>query len=348
MFIKKTLIVVGAGASNEVDIPTGEGLKNRIAQMANIKFRGGVEMVSGDKMIYEAVQQLSNRNLPTVNSYLQAGRIIHDAMPQAISIDNFIDSHQGNKEIEIVGKLSIVKAILDAERHCKFILDSSRTSKLNFEGVKDTWFNSFVQLLGQNCRAEQVQERLSKIQFIVFNYDRCIEHYLYHYLQNYYNISEGKAAEIVSSIKIYHPYGTVGNLPWHLNTNAIEFGGEPDSSQLLALSNRIKTFTESNDPNSKDIISIHEEISNANIVLFLGFAYHPQNLKLIYPETLHQKRDGLINYYGTTKGMSLYDVEILETELSALSAVKGSFIHINNPTTCAGLFKAHWRSLSLS
>lgn len=36
-------------------------------------------------------------------------------MPQSISIDNFIDSHKGDKEIELCGKLAIVRAVLEAE-----------------------------------------------------------------------------------------------------------------------------------------------------------------------------------------------------------------------------------------
>lgn len=350
MFNKRTLIVVGAGASREVNIPTGDELKNTIAEIANIGFQHGYKMISGDEMIYEAIYKLKNNN-PNIdiNSYFQAGRIIHDAMPQAISIDNFIDSHRGNKEIETMGKLSIVKAILGAERNCNLFFDRSYHSKMNFDGVKSTWFNSFMKLLTENCQIEQIEERLSKIQFVIFNYDRCIEHYMYHSLQNYYRISESQAASIVKNMKIYHPYGTVGNLPWHSNKNVIEFGGEPHSAQLLELSNGIKTFTESNEPKAEDISKVHEEISSANILLFLGFAYHRQNLKLIYPPALAmgKKIDGLVNYYGTAKGTSLNDSMEIQAELSELGGVDKKYIKIDN-ISCFELFRDYWRSLSLS
>jgi hypothetical protein len=55
MFKSKTLFVVGAGASCEVGLPTGEKLKGLIAQKVNIAFSDGVKQRSGDHEITEAL-----------------------------------------------------------------------------------------------------------------------------------------------------------------------------------------------------------------------------------------------------------------------------------------------------
>jgi hypothetical protein len=55
MFNKKSIIVVGAGASKEVALPTGEELKERIRTLLNIRFRD-FQKVSGDDLVYEALR----------------------------------------------------------------------------------------------------------------------------------------------------------------------------------------------------------------------------------------------------------------------------------------------------
>ena len=126
-----------------------------------------------------------------------------------MSIDSFIDAHRGNKEIELSGKLAIVRSILQAEKSSKLSLNLPNTYKDNslyFVPLEDTWFNVFWQRISENCQAEGLGERLSSIVLIVFNYDRCIEHFLYHSIQNYYGLSADDAASLVNAMEIFHPY----------------------------------------------------------------------------------------------------------------------------------------------
>ena len=98
-----------------------------------------------------------------------------------------------------------------------------------------------------NCRRSvrgDLKERFKSITLIIFNYDRCIEHFIYYALQNYYRLSGSESAELIKCINMYHPYGDVGTLPWVNQNGAMEFGTEPRSKQLLELVKKIKTFTE--------------------------------------------------------------------------------------------------------
>lgn len=350
MFNKKTLIVLGAGASNEAGLPTGYELKKNIANLLDFYFEWGSELKKGDYLIVDALRRAVRSKDPNsrdINPYIEAGRKIKDALPQAISIDNYIDSHQGDDRLELCGKLAIVRSILEAEKKSKIYVDKfGKKNKLDFQATEETWYNMFFKLITENCNLEQLPERLSTIELVVFNYDRCIEHYLYHAIQTYYHVNEQAAASIVKKINIYHPYGTVGNLPWCASDNSIEYGAEPNSHQLLELASKIKTFTEGTDPNSSDISAIRNGFASSDIVLFLGFAYHRQNLRLIDPTAIKLENNHGAHYFGTAIGISDSDCGLITDEL--MSFGKANRINIRNNLTCAQLFRHYWRSLSLS
>jgi hypothetical protein len=209
----KTVFVIGAGASEEVNLPIGKQLKKEIADRLNITFDWQT-LKTGDAHIASALRAHTNN----INPYLHAGRLIRDAMPQAISIDSFIDNHAGDEMIELCGKLAIVRSILEAERNSKLFFRWDQTQKPSFENIESTWYSRFWNLLNEGCGLSGVQERLKRVSFINFNYDRCLEHYLYHSFQNYYRISDVESKKLVEEIRIIHPYGSVGKLNWQ-NSN---------------------------------------------------------------------------------------------------------------------------------
>lgn len=156
MFNNRTLIVVGAGASSECKLPTGFEFKAKIAGLLDIRFPNGFEMKSGDAQVCDALRLfVQNGGSRDINPYLRAGWRIRDAMPQAISIDNFIDSHQGDKKLELCGKLSIVRSILAAEQQSSLYVDRLMDRRhIDYSSLSDTWYSAFMQLLTQNCRIE--------------------------------------------------------------------------------------------------------------------------------------------------------------------------------------------------
>ena len=355
MFKNKTLIVVGAGASNEVNLPTGYELKNKIASMLGFEFDTFENQTKGDKVIFGAIKELAFRtggldvNM-RLREYVDASWRIRDAMPQAISIDNFIDAHQGNIRLEQSGKLAIVQSILEAERNSQLYIDHARewSNRKIFHAVEKSWFNFFMQLLSENCTIEEIRNRLQSVDFVIFNYDRCIEHYLYHSLQNYYGISPQEAGALIGRMNFYHPYGTVGNLPWHKSEHAIEFGASPNASQLITLAEQIRTFTEGTDPLASDVVAIRNAMRESNVVLFLGFAFHRQNLKLIRPTDDAHVRPRDTKYYATAYGLSNSDRESIHSELANLGGVDYGNIRLRSDIKCCALFHEYWRDLSLS
>ena len=133
MFQSKTLIVVGAGASKEARLPTGNELTATIASKIDIRFSEFSGQSSGDHEITAALKSHAtdvDRQPGVINPYLHACRRIRDAMPQAISIDSFIEDHQGDEKIELCGKLAIVQSILEAERKSFLFFDGFQRARV--------------------------------------------------------------------------------------------------------------------------------------------------------------------------------------------------------------------------
>ena len=344
----KTVFIVGAGASKEAQLPTGNELKGSISSLLDIRFDFGSKQKSGDYLITQALRTLvklpDGRN-GDINPYLHEAWHIRDALPQAISIDNFIDCQRDNKMIAICGKLAIVRSILEAEKNSILFYDKfDRNPGIQYSSLEKTWYLPFFQLLTENCEQNDLEERFNSIAFIVFNYDRCLEHFLYHALQNYYRVSENEAAGLVKSMCIYHPYGSVGPLAWSGVGNSMDFGAEPHASQLLELTSKIKTFTEGTDPNSSDISSIKEHVCQANKLVFLGFAFHKLNMKLIATENCDRTSSKPVKCFASTLGISKSDEEVITEQIYELY---NSEINVNMANlACSAFFSEFWRSLA--
>lgn len=343
-----TVFVIGSGASKEARLPTGFELKSKISQLLDIRFDLVGRPESGDLDIIGAlsilVKQPDGRS-GDINQYLSEAWHIRDALPQAISIDNFIDAHRDNDKIAICGKLAIVKSILESEKRSLLYFERlQRDSTLNFDSLEKTWYIPFFQLLTENCGKNDLMERFKSITLIIFNYDRCIEHFLYFALQNYYKISGEESARLVKTINIYHPYGDVGSLPWIDHNEAIGFGDIPPCKQLLDLAHKIKTFTEGTDPESSEILEIRKHIASANKLVFMGFAFHKLNIQLISPEKLKNVESLNVKCFATTYEFSDSDKEVIEEQIWGLYGKEIKVRMVNKK--CHDFFTEFWRSLA--
>lgn len=372
MFSGKTTFVVGAGASKEADLPTGEELKEEIIDL--LTYRSSEETYSSS--VYIAGSRNSEifdifRRAPPISNDDDRGQNFHKmkaaalkiagALPGALSIDNYINQMAGNPYIELCGKVAIVRAILHAERNSRLYvsLDNAYNkldlTRLNRDvGDKPrreaTWYLKLSQLLFEDCRQEELEERLSGVSFIIFNYDRCVEHFLYWVLRRLYDLTAEQAASLVNGIPIFHPYGTVGALPWQGKAQASVHFGQTENYDLLRAASGIKTFTEGTDPSQSEIVDLRSAMDLANTVIFLGFGFHNQNMELITPKTTlgalgyESKR-----YFGTAAGLSNSDVEIVTRYLQEMCSVKasGSDIQLRQDCYCNKLFEEYQRSFSL-
>src|SRR5438445_3564984 len=116
MFKASNVIVVGAGASFEANMPDGRGLTSWIA--STVGMQAEHYQVHPNDWTYKNAIDLAMRasGEGDFDPYYQASLLIRRAMPQVTSIDNFIDMHRADKRVGLCGKLAIAQCILQAER----------------------------------------------------------------------------------------------------------------------------------------------------------------------------------------------------------------------------------------
>lgn len=348
MFRAKTVFVLGAGASAEVGLPVGEKLKEKITEKINIKFRFGAEQESGDYRVTRALRELahqSNGGNGDINPYLQAACRLCEALPLAISIDNLMDAHKNDEMAKVCGKLGIVSSILEAERSSALFSPEGKGQRLNFDNVRDTWFVKFFQLLTESVARDDVNSVFENISFVSFNYDRCLEHYLHEALQTYYALDVDAVTKIMTRLKIFHPYGSVGKLPWQELDKELQVPYGADRYNLLNVSNQIKTFNETVDEKA-EIEHVAQKIREAKVIVFLGFAFHEQNLKLLDPKMNSDPK----RVYATTYGISDSNRTVI---MSAIGDLLGSNQDVmpaakdfKNEFKCTDLLNEYSRSLT--
>lgn len=229
MFRSKTLFIVGAGASCEAGLPDGGALKGKIAGLLDIRYQHGLRQISGDDQIVYALHQHvrgEDGSRGDINPYLQKARHIRDIVPTlAISIDNYLDAHQGDEHTEVCGKLGIVRAILNAEATSKLKHREDHNRRFNLAGLSGTWYSRFFQMLTENVPKAAASRVFDNVSIITFNYDRCIERFLAQALADYYQLTLEQGESLVAQkLRIYHPYGQVGPLPWQDLSRGVEFG----------------------------------------------------------------------------------------------------------------------------
>jgi len=338
---------VGAGASKEAGLPTGAELTDIIAEKLNLTY-GDAFMPSktGDDQIEATLQDYARTHqLDYNNTLLPAALKIRNAMPQASSIDTFIDHNRQNPYIALCGKVSIVQSILEAERASSLNFDGRKGEQFDPSKLQHSWYIYLTILLFSSVYRDELDKVFKNVSFIVFNYDRCVEHYLYHTLQNYYDgVSPDEADSILQGLTILHPFGDVGGLPWR----DVAFGSDRPNRNRIEMAEKIKTFTERGEDNEV-LSAIKNEVREAQVIVFLGFGFDDRNIELISPGG--ESNTTGVRVFGTAKGLSNNDVGIVSNKIAAMlprfksEGIWSLSVSIRN-LSCSELFGEFWRSLS--
>ena len=348
----RTVFVIGAGANVEIGMPSGDELMNKIAKRLDFYWDRNTK-AKGDSLIFSAFREYSkgNDNIPDddkVKKLIDAAKNISDAMSLSISIDNFIESRRGDHEIALCGKLAIVRSILDAEQHCTlFHVYNLKDSTRELIRLNNSWYPSLFKKITEGCRIDELPQRLNDISFIIFNYDRCFEYFMYNALMTYYRIDHQEAKEFIQRMKIIHPYGIAGEL-WDGN-GQLTFGKTPDQNNLLPLAEKIKTFTENIHNNHERNRMVKYITERGDRIVFLGFAYHDQNISLLFDQPHVSSNDGIllserIVCYGTGYNISEIDLKRISDSLIAANFKIVECVISN--MTCTQFFKDFWYTLS--
>ncbi|MFL5011593.1 SIR2 family protein [Rhizobium sp.] len=294
MFKRKTVFIVGAGGSKEIGLPTGNELRAKIANALTSSSNGFNRNEIGGALV-EIYNQRSERL--NISRYFKAAKDISRAMFGALSIDNFLATHQADEDIILMGKLAIASVILEEEGRSAIRTDPN--DEILLQNTENYWMNTFCKLMSEEVIRGDFETLFHDVSIITFNYDRCIEHFLPHYLRTYFLIDKDQAQKLANTLQVIHPYGRVGGYPGRGSATAIPFGSNKNPHHLAAAANQVQTFGERL---VDDVIvkKMKQLINDAEHIVFLGFSFADMNMELLVPDDVYGKKV----IFATTLGMS--------------------------------------------
>lgn len=331
--MSKTVFVVGAGASVEfgASMPVGSALANMIRECLTAELAN--HRRSGDTPIIDA---LSHSGFG--GQHEAAMRRIRDGIITKESIDDFVDEWKDVPLLPEVAKAAISYCIASAESATKLAELTPPSASFRIPGhferpmtgiapdragvlatLRNTWLGCVLRYHNGSARRRSFLDAIQDTSFVVFNYDRCVEQYLWHHLTTSLAVPPDEAREVLLSVPILHAFGSIGQLP--------ELGGHHPfgshlSSHVYASASQIRTYTES----VEGIIGerIASMIASADKIVFLGCAYHEQNLNLLFPEG----PNGIADLWGTCFGVRPRRLQELHSYFEPLARTMPNLVEV--------------------
>ena len=331
MIKAKTVLVVGAGASAELNLPTGEKLKELI--------RDRLDFDRPDSQEFRALLQIYAVSQNWPKQTLNLTKSIRNGLVYAKSIDNFIRTHDANQELVEICKLTIAYVITKCEQGSFLTQDGALKSIHNRHPV---WLEVFAQNLFAELSVKQLHSTFSDLKIVCFNYDRCIEVYMQRAIADYFMVDSNYAQQLASQLEIIHPYGSLGSL-WG-EAEIVEFAASHITSKLEVSAKNIRTFHEGvSNPEIGN--KIKSALLWAETIVFLGFGFLAQNMELIKSAPQPWPMS-FVKMFATAHGFSPENLNIACQDLRTLINAEndGSRVSLRVPDTarkCADLLDAH-------
>lgn len=263
MINKKTTLILGAGASAHIGYPLGTKLKDNLCNIRIVK----------------KYPPLPNKwTEEDINDFL-----INLSRASYNSIDAFLEEFS---ELTEIGKYLITYELKKYEN-----IDDL------FSPRNPGWYQTlFLSLINEYDQEIEKNE----ISIVTFNYDRSLEAYLHHALKHRFKLSEEKAWEHISKLRIVHVHGILGEYPH------TKYQKSSDAKELLEISNKIKIIHENKDPQSgfcnDEFELANKLLKDSERIIFLGFGFHEDNIRRF--NYFNEKNLNEIEVHTTTSGFS--------------------------------------------
>jgi hypothetical protein len=289
VFNKQTVVILGAGASAEFNMPLGSTLVSNIS-LALV----GANAQPDPLLVQEMMRFLDPDH---AKKLLKLGPWLARILPQFASIDEALHFLSDQPDIVELGKIAIAHEIMKAER------SSLLHSAVHFDhgpSIKDctnSWANKFLTMLLSGSRRAEITKPFTYVKFIDFNYDHILPHFLFWALRRNFHVTPQVAAECVNKLTILHPYGSLGPLNWQSETDVVSFG-ETDGN-LAEIARRVKTYTEEVASPQRELI--RTVLEEAQVFIVIGFGYHAQNVQILSTDREH-KGAAFMTVFGIPDG----------------------------------------------
>ena len=279
MFNKPVVFVIGAGASFEYNLPLGGTLKDAIAQKVKFRYQHGFQLISGDHELLDHIRR-HEPDQARVNEYTKAANLLAAAIPSFISIDEALHYVGETSEAVEVGKVAIILEILEAERNSSLAFDR-KTGTVPIDKIDGKWISEVLSMAMAGIQRRELETAFDQVTFINFNYDRAIEQYIYWALQQRMSATPQEAQRIVEKLNMVRPYGSIGPLSFNYNDERA-YGASAYFDPFKRIAD-MRTYTDGKPLH--DFVVLEKALTEAQMIIFLGFGYHATNLDLLKTTT---------------------------------------------------------------
>lgn len=308
MLNKKTVFILGAGASKPYGFPTTFELSEQIIY-------GAFDIV---KSIFRRQNESDmwikeNRFKDYEIGFLNVFKKAYSSNP--ISVDDFL-SRENN--LTFYGSYGLKLVI-----HYLLMLEDENRIR-----IKDDWIELLTKKISKGIsflvkeEENEIDKNFSKIKIITFNYERSFEYFLYKSLiGNGYTENQVESFLRLFNKNILHIYGAMGKILNTVFEKTIEegfwnYGALPDEDELYRMKNNIKIIYDERKEYEKIIKEFFKDVEQ---IFFLGFGYDEFNIDNLFLTSIENPD---IKIYGTIKG-----------RVHHFDKIKKSIIEQNNKLT---------------
>jgi len=240
----QTVLVLGAGASAPFGFPTGRSLLLRIGEglrQPTSALRVNLEPLGYAEQDLEALgRDLALSMQPSVDAFLE-------------NRTKFVD----------MGKAAMSAALIPYER----------PEALERPGDSPSWYEYLFAQLAPTLD-DFARGMLS---IITFNYDRSLEFFLLTALVHSFGLPKSTANDLLSGIRVIHVYGQLGSLSFS-SPRGRAYSPEVTADAIRQSVASIKILPEKREEDDT-FLEARGLIACAKVLCFLGFGYHPTNMR---------------------------------------------------------------------
>lgn len=303
MLRTRTTLIVGAGASAELQFPTNAELLARIIQGYDFKRTNSETSTRDGQLLLRNIYKLAERLNKKVGDVAAAAERLRNACRLGRSIDTVLEQYDHDPLVVACGKLAITFFMGQSESRSN-LKDVPRVEgELPLQGkIAEYWIYQLGQLITSGVPRSKIGQALEQLTIINFNYDRSVEHFLPYALVMAYGIELKEAQQVIAEkLDIVHPHGSIGRLPWQKGEAPQAEWGVEQPWNIHAIAAQLKSLNErSADRNA--LRDIRLSVASAKRLVFLGFGFQPQNVDLLFENTLSHNPEVLISTYGMSSG----------------------------------------------
>ncbi|MDP3549816.1 MAG: hypothetical protein Q8R81_05420 [Novosphingobium sp.] len=287
----------------ELQFPSNGELLARVIQGYDFKRAGSETSTRDGQLLLRNIYKLAERMNKPVEEVAAAAERLRNACRLGRSIDSVLEQYDHDPLVLACGKLAIAFFIGQAESRSS-LKDVPRVpGELPLQGkVAEHWIYQLGQLITSGVPRSRIGQTLEQITVINFNYDRSVEHFLPYALMMAYGIELKEAQEVIADkLDVIHPHGMIGRLPWQKGEAPQAEWGAEQPWNLHAIAVQLKSLAErSVDRNA--VRDLRLAVASAKRLVFLGFGFQPQNVDLLFENSLSHNPEVLVSTYGTSPG----------------------------------------------